>query len=1286
MVTAAGVAVAGVTVNAYEYDPNWAARTDKKKYSFYKNARTDLNGSYTIGGLWPDRQYIVEANTYGTNYIGLFYNGVVGMETATLLTAPQADVNFALAPGDSISGVVTADGAGISGLSMSAYLETTIDSYDHYKLQYITGTETQSDGTYIIDGLPIPPYTTYANYVIECNTYGFPYIGEIYDEESSIYSGTRVLVGSNDINFDLAAGGSIAGVVTEGNGLGVPGIIVLAYTVIGLDVDGNINYKYASTGRTGGNGAYIIYGLATGSYIVEASTSGTFYVPEFYDAQYDVNNAVQLAVTQGSEVADINFVLDRSAEITGDVYAPGAESPPNAVISARPIGSDEPVAQTHSDFDGAYTLARLPTDSYTIRAEAVGYAPVNYSPVEVVLGEQTSLDIVLSADADGNGLPDQWELENHDCLSSFAVDEVADADGDADGLSNKEEYELGTDPCSTDTDGDGIPDNWEVEYDLDPLNSGDAGIDGDGDGYSNGFEYEQGCDPLTPPAIIYVDVNQGDDINGDGGQGNPYKTIPAALEAACVGDSVRALTGSYALTENLPLKTGVKLIGASPQEVTINLAGSSILAADYSTLSGFSLINPAADGGIICDNAAAVGISNNIILGASGTGIVLNNSAADIINNSLLHLNTGIDLTNNSASTIYNNIIAYNGTDIQTYGSPVADVDYNNLWSNDNSLSVGGANISADPLFVDQANSNYHLKFNSACRNSGNPAGDYNDRDGTQNDMGADGGPGGALDESVPAVQITDPLSAAIENAVSFIGSASDEWGIRSYSWDFGDGSGVVHEQNPQHTYTTCGRYLVTLTAGDHSGLEATGLWSITVGSPPTISINADQVVGPASLTVMFNGQASYGNNWNWDFGDGSEGSSLQVPVHTYDIPGAYVVTLTVYGNGCRATTTIPITVLEPDSQLVTGKQIGPAGGKIPATDADGVSLVVPPNALSQPAALALAHPFATPVLPAGVKVMGSVLDVGPSGLGFSQPVTLGLPYDTALLQSIIGSADPYMLQVYTCDELISSCNSGLGLGWQELALASADQDSVFVEANHFSLYTLAVSGESPAAPTNLTITPLTETGIRLDWWDNSDNEEGFKIYRNGNLLTSLADSDLTSFRDSGLVLGATYAYTVRAYNRFGISDPTNAATFTTNDPPIIDDDDDGTVNTAVGAVAAEDTGAGGGGFCFIATAAYGTPLAKQVRILSRFRDRYLLTNEFGNKFVELYYRYSPPLARYIAGRPYLKTLVRLGLLPLIGFSWLMLAAGIWQKLAMMLFVLAIAGWCLAARLRTRLS
>jgi hypothetical protein len=102
-------------------------------------------------------------------------------------------------------------------------------------------------------------------------------------------------------------------------------------------------------------------------------------------------------------------------------------------------------------------------------------------------------------------------------------------------------------------------------------------------------------------------------------------------------------------------------------------------------------------------------------------------------------------------------------------------------------------------------------------------------------------------------------------------------------------------------------------------------------------------------------------------------------------------------------------------------------------------------------------------------------------------------------------------------------------------------------------------------------------------------------------------------------------------------------------------------------------TAAGG---CFIATAAYGSTMVKEVQILRDFRDVYLLKSGAGRAFVNLYYRVSPEAAGFIARRNALRFLVRIGLLPVIGASYLMLnisAAGKWVILSLG-FVLLCSG------------
>ena len=74
-----------------------------------------------------------------------------------------------------------------------------------------------------------------------------------------------------------------------------------------------------------------------------------------------------------------------------------------------------------------------------------------------------------------------------------------------------------------------------------------------------------------------------------------------------------------------------------------------------------------------------------------------------------------------------------------------------------------------------------------------------------------------------------------------------------------------------------------------------------------------------------------------------------------------------------------------------------------------------------------------------------------------------------------------------------------------------------------------------------------------------------------------------------------------------------------------------------------------------IATASIGSKFVPAVVLLRQFRDQCLLTNSFGQAFVEFYYRNSPPIAHYIADRPALKALVRGLLTPAVGAAYLAL-------------------------------
>ena len=84
-----------------------------------------------------------------------------------------------------------------------------------------------------------------------------------------------------------------------------------------------------------------------------------------------------------------------------------------------------------------------------------------------------------------------------------------------------------------------------------------------------------------------------------------------------------------------------------------------------------------------------------------------------------------------------------------------------------------------------------------------------------------------------------------------------------------------------------------------------------------------------------------------------------------------------------------------------------------------------------------------------------------------------------------------------------------------------------------------------PGTPSNLQASPVSCSQINLSWSDNSGNEDGYKVYRNGSLISTLG-SNITSYQDPGLTGNANYSYTVKAYRGNIESNSSNTATATT--------------------------------------------------------------------------------------------------------------------------------------------
>ena len=69
---------------------------------------------------------------------------------------------------------------------------------------------------------------------------------------------------------------------------------------------------------------------------------------------------------------------------------------------------------------------------------------------------------------------------------------------------------------------------------------------------------------------------------------------------------------------------------------------------------------------------------------------------------------------------------------------------------------------------------------------------------------------------------------------------------------------------------------------------------------------------------------------------------------------------------------------------------------------------------------------------------------------------------------------------------------------------------------------------------------------------------------------------------------------------------------------------------------------------CFIATAAYGMPFAKEIDVLRNWRDDFLEASYLGKLFTKTYYSLSPPVADNISESESKRKIVRVALGPIV--------------------------------------
>ena len=137
----------------------------------------------------------------------------------------------------------------------------------------------------------------------------------------------------------------------------------------------------------------------------------------------------------------------------------------------------------------------------------------------------------------------------------------------------------------------------------------------------------------------------------------------------------------------------------------------------------------------------------------------------------------------------------------------------------------------------------------------------------------------------------TDPRCTG--NQMQFINSSTFESGESvGYSWDFGDGSFIVNNENPIHTYNFPGDYTITFVVAYTQGTcRDTLQYPISINPPPVFSIiqTPDATICEGDPLNLATSQVF--NNYLWNTGQ----TTQQITIYR---PGDYAVTVTD-NNGC---------------------------------------------------------------------------------------------------------------------------------------------------------------------------------------------------------------------------------------------------------------------------------------------------------------------------------------------------------------------------------------------------
>jgi PKD repeat protein len=242
-------------------------------------------------------------------------------------------------------------------------------------------------------------------------------------------------------------------------------------------------------------------------------------------------------------------------------------------------------------------------------------------------------------------------------------------------------------------------------------------------------------------------------------------------------------------------------------------------------------------------------------------------------------------------------------------------------------------------------------------------------------------------------------LSCAGRSCAVNAGASSDDVGIVSYQWSWGDNQ-TSSGPTASHTYAVNGTYTITLTVTDTIGQTNSMPRVITViDNPPvasfTISCTGHICTANASASSDDVGIAGY--QWNW--GDNQTSSGGPAASHTFAADGTYIVTLTVSDTIGQTGSTTRSAVAYTPAAIITQPTSNP--GSIPSGGSSTLTIVVTGTA--------------------PVSVQWYTLAGNPVGSGPSISVS---PTTTTVYYAIVSNA---YATVQSLNVQVSICSPGLG-------------------------------------------------------------------------------------------------------------------------------------------------------------------------------------------------------------------------------------------------------------------